>query len=389
MFYFPLYNGAELEVIREVEYDKVSKSVLALRRKAWGYVPRSVFFGKQSAVKDAILRALDSADIAILQRAQTEIACSMSRPIDEGPHSLFLLHANRETLQSGSVSFRSEAIGLRVLRTLATRQFSALLLSMQQLLESRTTKGLAGNLFEILVTDSLKHGGSFAVRRLDVTSTASQPTVMRDFNHAALSVPFDTLDMIAKGCQGNVWALETHRFVPASSNFASIDSVEVGLRLVQITTKHANHGLKVTSGRSANEGLAAIAEALLPHMGPSRWGGETAFLDVYFVVPEGSGAAFGLQKLEFFGESSKPNNNIGSSTVPAAPDSDDSRDKSSITPPRAVRVPNKPSSFRIANGSKPVTAEVRQFVLEMPLSALRVTGDVTLPRDAIDEAGES
>jgi hypothetical protein len=141
--YFPLYSDAELEVLRAAEFgEALSKDVLALRRKAWGNVPRPVFSTKQSAVRVGILNALKNADLVVLQRAQIEVETSMSRPSDETSHSLFLLHADRDTLKAGSVSFRSEAVGLRVLQKLAADRSDVLLRSIQQLLESRTTKGI-------------------------------------------------------------------------------------------------------------------------------------------------------------------------------------------------------------------------------------------------------
>lgn len=193
---------------------------------------------------------------------------------------------------------------------------------MQQFLKSRSTKGLAGNLFEIAVIDSVTHGGSFPCRRLvdvatvtaanalkttnlSVTATPAKAEVL-SLRKSELSVSFDSLAMIGGGCRGGVWALSTHRFVPSSPNFASIDSIEVGLRLLQLTTMRTNHGLKVTSGRSDKEGLAAIAETLLPHMGPTRWGDTEAYLEVFFFVPEGNGAAFRLQELEFYSGASDP-----------------------------------------------------------------------------------
>lgn len=308
--YFPLYNGPELEALRAAEYgDALTRDVLALRRKAWGDAPRQLFSLNQRAVRDSILCALSNADLAVLQRAKSDVEVSMSRPTDETPHSLFLLHA-RETLKPGSVTFRSDAVARRVLRTLAAHQYSALLCGMQQLLESRTTKGIAGNLFEIAAIDSLSRGGSFVCRPLAAGAQASTtsvdaagamtmaPTVFRK----SASVSFDSLETIVNGCQRSLWALQTNRFVPDALNFASINSIEEGLRLCQITTTRSKHGLTVTSGKCSKQGLAAIAKALLPLMGKLRWGSKNAYLEVYFVVSEGSGASFTLQELEFFAE---------------------------------------------------------------------------------------
>lgn len=387
--YFPLYNGAELEVLRAGGYGTVlPKDVLALRRKAWGDVTRHLFALDQSAVKDCVLQALNNIDLSALQRAMTEIQTSRSRPTDESPHSLFLLNADRATLKSGSASFRSEAICRRTLRVLAAHQYSELLQSLQQLLESRTTKGIAGDLFEIAVIDGRARGGSLTCRRLLDTATASttttESTTRLVLNKSSLSISFDTLATISKGCKSNVWSLSTNRFVPVSPNFASIDLIETGLQLWQITTKHAHHELKVTSGRSDKEGLAAIAIELLPHM-RGRWGSENAYLEVYFIVPEGCAAKFELQKLEFYNArvtqertADSPLSAVGECgevvKIPSKPEL------------QAEPVQGSPSSFRVrASGGKLVTVEVRQFVVEMPLSA--TSSDA--PRDVIDEAGET
>ena len=407
--YFPVYTDAELEALRAAEYgDALPASIMALRVKAWGPVPRQVFSDQQAAVRDGILRSLSNANLAILQRAKNDVEASMARrPSDHSPHSLFLLNADRATLMTGSVSFRSCAVGRRVLRTLAAHQYDALIRGIQQLLESRSTKTVAGTVFEIAVMDSLEHGGSFACRRLDDVATASSaslspstamkaktstttallPAPVLTLRKANRTVPFDSLALIEKA--SGVWPLDTHRFVPDSPNFASIDSIEVGLRLVQITTKRTSHELKVTSGRSEKEGLAAIAKKLLPLMGSTRWGGDNAYLEVYFVVTEGHGASFGPQKLEFFDFSQKLGKTMapGDTVCPVMPVS---KPMTSGEPgPHAEPVQGFPSSFRILHRGKPVTVEVRQFVLEMPLSVLRASDDAAPPRDAIDEAGET
>jgi hypothetical protein len=209
--------------------------------------------------------------------------------------------------------------------------------------------------------------------------TASHPTATLAFKNA-LTIPFDALNAIAVGCRGGCWSLDTHRFVPIVPNFAAVDSIELGLRLVQITTKRTNHELKVTSGRSAHESLAAIAETLLPLMGPSRWGSCDAYLEVYFAVPEGCGDSFKQQKLEFYGEKSSSSDAPGSPSLPVL--------VSVAGAPRAERIASCPSSFMLLIGGKQVTVEVRQFVLEVPLSAFQSAGE-SPPRDAIDEAAET
>lgn len=130
-------------------------------------------------------------------------------------------------------------------------------------------------------------------------------------------------------------------------------------------------------------------------MGSSRWGSDNAFLEVYFVVPEGSGAAFGQQRLVNYSNGGEPPSKLEASL--RVPDSDsecpaDSKgDNSSESVLQAEPVEGNPSSFRLLRGGKPVTVDVRQFVLEMPfkLSACRALGDSAPPRDAIDEAGET
>lgn len=200
--YFPLHSDAELEVLRAAEFgDTLPANIMALRVKAWGPVPRQVFSGLQPAVRDGVLRrrSLSNADLDALQRARNDVEASMARrPTDISPHSLFLLHADRDTLKPGSVSFkfRSIAVGLRILRTLTALQFDALLRGMQQLLESRPTKLLAGNLFEIAILDSFERGGSFSCRRLvdaraaPPSATASLPMLrLKRANHTLRTAP--------------------------------------------------------------------------------------------------------------------------------------------------------------------------------------------------------
>jgi hypothetical protein len=360
MVYFPLFSVAELDVLRVAEYGDalLSQSTMALRILALGRIPRQVFSRDQPAVRDAVLRAISKADLDTLQRAKVEIETSSSRPTDDSPHTLFVVDADRGTLTMSSVSFRSDAVSRRMLRALATHKYSALLEWVQQALESRSTKGFAGSLFEIAVRDSLQQGGSFLVRRLDVNEPANQV----EFKKAKLSVPFDTLETIARGCRAHTWTLSTHRFLPVSSNLASFDTIERGLRLLQVTTMHQSHTLKVTSGRSDNEGLAAVAEVLLP-----LCGGLSASLEVFFVVPEGSGAAFKLQKLDYFAET----------------DSSQTKKK----PLLAKSVSGNPSSFSLCQTGAIV--QVKQYVMEVPVSTFRGDADSAVPRDAIDEAAET
>ena len=395
--YFPLYSNSELETLRAAEFgDTLPASVMALRVKAWGPVPRQVFSCQQATVKDSILLCLSNVDLAVLQRAYNDVNASMARrPADDSPHALFLLHADRATLTSGSVSFRSDAVGLRILRALGALNYDALLRGMQQLLESRTTRLVAGNLFEIAALDSLERGGTFICRRLDdataASSLATKSPSKLTLDKAIRTVHFGTLAWIGQGCCGKLWSLADHRFVPDSPNLAAIDSIEVGLRLFQMTTNRTSHALKVTSGRSEKEGLAAIAEELLPLMGPSRWGDESAHLEVYFVVPEGCGATFGQQNLVFYNSSGDKATGKTSrkTSLPAAPDCAAASGSEPPPVPQAVPVDRFPSSFRLLRGVKPVTVEVQQYVLEMPLSAYRASGDVDPPRDIVDEAGET
>ena len=178
MAYFPLYTDAELEALRAAEFgEALSTEILALRVCAWGPVPRQVFSTKQAGVKISIVRALANADLDKLQRAMDEVESSSSRPTDESLHSLFLLHADRDTLASGAVSFRSPAVATRMLQRLATRQYDSLLRAMQQLLQFGFTRTLAGDLFEVAVVDRFRRGGTFSVRPLLFSEGAGTPVV--------------------------------------------------------------------------------------------------------------------------------------------------------------------------------------------------------------------
>lgn len=368
--YFPLYGDLELEALRAAEFgDALPAAVLAQRVRAWGPVPRQVFSLKQADVKVSVERALANADFDELQRAMDDVESSRSRPTDESPHSLFLLHADRNTLASGTVSFRSHAVATRMLQRLAARQYDSMLHAMQQLLQSGSTRTLAGKLFEVAALERFRRGCTLPVRPLlfRESSGALSPPITAapaesfTFPKAVLSVPFNSLTDITTACRKGVWSLTTHRFTPVSRNWAAVDSIEVGLRLMQITTTRARHALKVTSGRSEGEGLAAIARTLLPLLPPLD-GDATPYLEVYFVVPEGRGTMFKPQMLQFHDGASCPEH------VPVG-------DHAASQYNLGFRVDGK-------------LVEVRQFVLEVPLAEFR-TADAALPRDDIDAAGET
>lgn len=181
---------------------------------------------------------------------------------------------------------------------------------------------------------------------------------------------FGSLAELAQKCGAGGWDLRAQFFRPASPNLAAIDLIGPGLLLFQITVNRSSHALKVTSGRSDEEGLLALYRTLLPLLG-ERWGAPRPHLDVCFVVPEGSGKGWGAQKL-----------------VLHQPGRGSPEGQSTALEPVVELVETEGGGTGFAVGGKVV--EVRQHIMELPADLF----DEWLalpepPRDAIDEASES
>lgn len=320
---FPLYSDAELETLREAEFgNSLSAPEMNRRVAVWGPVPRQVFASDQSTVLSSVVRAIRKCSVIDLERAWEDVQDGSAVATDDSPHSLFLLHAERALLKPGDVTFRSATIAARILRYVAKYQYRDLLAMMLRLLDSGSARSTGGKLFEVLALDALRSGGSYKIRPLvfyeadkkSARKRAVPPSLSGDQSAlvlpaARLTQPFQTLADITAGSivSSNdsvvlTRSLDTHRFVPVVDNWASVDSIEVGLRLMQMTTSRSSHCIKVTSGRSHHEGLAAIARELLrcitsPHAG--GWNSSMPKLEVFFVMPSDK-FTFEAQNLDFY-----------------------------------------------------------------------------------------
>lgn len=353
--FFPLYSDAELAALRDAEFgDSLPQEVMVQRVRAWGPVPRQVFSRNRRRVRASMLEALSGENMDSLEVAMTDVMTSKDHPSNDTPHSLFLVSADRDTFEQGSVKFRSVATATRVMRTLATHQYDNILTAMQQLMESGHTRAVAGSLFETLAMERLGRGGRFLIRPLQflddkATTAASTTASWLTLPRASGTWPFRTLSEVTAAIKANRLSLGKHRFVPSTRNFAAIDSIEPGLRLMQMTATRNRHVLRVTSGRSANEGLAPIATHLLP-LRPRRWEGDHAYLEVFFVVPQGIASTFTPQALKFHKSSA-----------------------SAATGPFAIPSTSTKGNFNLAFQVEGKTVEVRQYVLEFSLEEFRST----------------
>ena len=126
--YFPLYDYAELEALREAEFGAaLPPETLKLRAKAWGLTPRAVFSPNQRELGKAIVKALHGRSLEDLQRYMGEVGAPTGAAAgDDTPHTLFTLQADRETLTEGEVTFRSDAVAQRVARQVAQTSRDAL-----------------------------------------------------------------------------------------------------------------------------------------------------------------------------------------------------------------------------------------------------------------------
>jgi hypothetical protein len=294
--YFPLYDYAELVALREAEFgEALSPDKLRLRVKAWGLSTRAAFSPHQNEDGQDIVKAMHEKSLEDLQRYLGEVKVPSRAAASDTPHSLFVLHADRETLTEGEVTFRSDAVAKRVLRQMAIMSRDTLIPALPRRLASSTTRSVAGTVFEQMVIGVLGRGGrsDYLVRPLidgrlaDFQALPASTSVLRHF---------DSLPGLARDCQAGKLDLRKQYFAPLSPNIAAVDFIGPGLQLFQVTVNRDAHDLKVTSGRSDKEGLLALYLTLLPLL-PERWVALEPHLDVYFVVPEGQSKGWKAQRL--------------------------------------------------------------------------------------------
>jgi hypothetical protein len=336
-----------------------------------------VFFFSQKVVEDDIVQAMNSKSLEDIQKAMLEVSNPLSSTGSDTSHALFTFHADRGTLCREGVAFRSEAVARRVLRQAVQLSRSTLIPALQSLLVCRSTRSVADIAFEVAVADVLGRGGggTYAVRPLygpggqGASEASSAGTARALWQTVPVSLPmqrFGSLSELAQKCAAGEWDLRRQFFKPSSPNLAAIDFIGPGLQLFQVTANRSSHELKVTSGRSAEEGLLAVYSTLLPLL-PERWSAQRPHLDVCFVVPEGCGSAWKEQRLVLH------------------------QPKGSLVAPEAALI----AALQPVGGASGFSVGVRE--VEVRQSLMQVPGSVfdewlalpVQPRDAIDEAAES
>jgi hypothetical protein len=381
--YFPLFDYAELEALREAEFGAaLAPETLRLRVSAWGLSPRAVFSPNQQVVGTAVAKAMNGRSLEDLQRYMGEVRAPTGAAASDTSHALFTLQADRETLSEGDVTFRSEAVARRVVRHVASMSRDALIPALQRLLACSSTRTLAGTAFELAAIDVLGRGwrSEFSVRALfapDPSSAAAAWAPWQELPASTSSVhSFDSLLELVSACEAGSLDLRRHSCRPKSSSTAAIDLIGPGLQLFQITVNRSAHELQVTSGRSSKEGLLALYLSLLPLL-PERWAAREHHLDVCFVVPEGCARDWKAQRLVVHRTPSAS----GRGAKPGAP--------SAAAPEHAVSIVQcKGGVTGFSVGGRVV--EVRQHVMELPREALSEWLALPQPqRDAINEALES
>jgi hypothetical protein len=168
--YFPVFDLAELEALREAEFGAaLTPETLRLRVSAWGLSPRAVFSPHQQVVGTAVAKAMNGRSLEDLQRYMGEVrAPTGAAASDDTPHTLFTLQADRQSLSEGDVTFRSAAVARRVLRHVASVSRDALIPALQRLLASSSTRTLAGAAFELAAIDVLGRSGEVEEERRHV-----------------------------------------------------------------------------------------------------------------------------------------------------------------------------------------------------------------------------
>lgn len=399
---FPPYDFAEMEALRAAEYgDTISRQVLELRVEAYGLSTRAALASNQWEVCAGIVQALTERSLESLQLAMSEVRAPSGGSGSDIPHSLFVLQADRATLRSCGVSFRSEAVAARVARSVASRERHSLVAALQRLMRSTFTRSVAGTVFEVAALDMLGSGSPLpgmlpllAAPRKPARGGAREVAVAAaaEATGASLALPFpapaaavaaadaaadaaqapeavhrfDTLHQLADKCQAREWDLRRHTFRPISTNFAAVDLIGPGLLLYQVTCTRNSHELKVTSGRSEGEGLLAIYQHLLPLLS-ERWGAASHHLDVCFVVPCGSTWGGAAQQLTL-------HSNQGSAGGPA------------VELVEAGGAGGTAGGFSVDGR----VVQVRQYVMELPEGVFEDWLAMAQPReDALDKVSRT
>lgn len=394
--FFPLFNYREMEALWDAEFGtRKSRDIMALRIRAWGLSTRAVFSPFQLGVKVQIDGAITSKTLEEMQISMREVNAISATASDKIAHSLFMQHADRETLLFDKVTLRSEAVARRVLREVSLREGDNVIRAVQQLFASPKTNSLAGTLYEKAVIDVFGRGGGekYLVRRLyngaasllgkkkketqpcTVPETLVTPRMPPTFVAPAMMQRFDTLKELVGKCGSGEWDLRSQYFQPKSPNFASIDFIGPGLRIYQVTVS-PRHSLLVTSGRSDKEGLLPLALKLLPLL-IARWDTPAPYLEVYFLVLEGTAKKWTVaQQLEL-------------SKEPKMKKTDAHEPVVQLVETAVERKEGNTSGFSI-DGK---VVEVRQYVMEVPLSVIedwrQGEGDEQRRLDDVDEASKS
>ncbi len=232
-------------------------------------------------------------------------------------------------------------------------------------------------------------GGNYPVRRLYngadniTTSTkdnkscpASETLVLASLLMPSSVTPsmqrFDSLKELVEKCETAEWDLSTQYFKPKSGYFSSIDFIGPGLKMFQVTVS-PRHSLLVTSGRSDKEGLLPLALELLPLV--QRWDTPMPYLDVYFLVIEGTAKKWTTAQPLKLNEKPQFHDESVVKFVETA----------------VERKEGNTSGFSI--GGKVV--EIRQYVVEVPLTVIKewqqgeVEEEERLLDDDVDEASRS
>ena len=385
--YFPLFSFAEMEALRTAEFGNLlPPETLALRVRAWGLSTRAVFSPKQKDVAKDIMLAMSNKSLEELQKAMSQVRAPTGGIASDTPHALFMLHADRETLNEGEVTFRSEAVAKRVSRMVASRTRDTLIPVLQQLLFEKSTRTVAGTVFEFAAMDvlvrSFNKGKFYEMRPLfhhdppiqgettDVNTgmmlqMQMHPSQQMQAPLASTMKRFDSLSQLAKKCLGKEFDFKRQFFKPSSANLASIDFIGPNLLLFQITTNTIKHAIKVTSGRSDEEGLLAIYRTLLP-LFPDRFHAKQPYLDFCFVVPEGNGRKWKAQTLHLHTKNKFSSLGLADLNI--------------------VQIQGEKTGFFV-DGK---VIDVRQYLLELPSTVFDdwLAMD-EMPRDDIDEAAES
>jgi hypothetical protein len=370
--YFPLFSPEETEALCQAEFGSalLPPSAVALRMCAYGPCPRTIVSPNQREVAEDVQLAMQDRSLEELQQAMSRVSAPTGGAASDMPHALFVLQADRQTLRAGGVAFRSEAVARRVARLVAMRSRDALIPALQRLLASSATRTVAGTAFELAVTDVLGRGGGgeYPVRQLlgrgVPAPAASNQAPWQVLPATSAMRRFGSLAELAQKCASGEWDLRSQYFKPTSPNLAAIDFIGPGLQLYQVTVNRASHELRVTSGRSEGEGLAALCRTLLPLL-PERWGAQQPHLNVCFVVPEGCGEGWKAQKLVVHRkEGSAAAGKVHAAEVEAAG-----------------------GAFTLDGDT---VVQVRQYLMEVPQTVFEAWLQLAeQPRDAIDEAAES